>query len=66
MDATNSLPQLGRPIGTAPSTPLEFWVAVQEGTFLQLDDVFELERCESVEIYRRVAGRHARRGLPSE
>ena len=29
----------GRVIGTEDATPLEFWVAVSEGSFLQLDDV---------------------------
>ena len=35
---------VGRVIGTEDSTPLEFWVAVQPGEFLQLDDVIALER----------------------
>ena len=35
---------VGRVIGTDPATPLEFWVAVAEGTFLQLDDVVVVER----------------------
>jgi len=30
---------VGRVLGTQDSTPLEFWVAVGEGQFLQLDDV---------------------------
>jgi hypothetical protein len=34
----------GRVIGTEDATPLEFWVAVSEGHFLQLDDVVALER----------------------
>ncbi|HEX2027353.1 MAG TPA: ATP-binding protein [Nitriliruptorales bacterium] len=35
---------VGRVIGTEDATPLEFWVAVAEGRFLQLDDVVALER----------------------
>jgi DNA helicase HerA-like ATPase len=35
---------VGRVIGTQDSTPLEFWVAIAEGQFLQLDDVVALER----------------------
>jgi DNA helicase HerA-like ATPase len=35
---------VGRVIGTEDSTPLEFWVGVEEGRFLQLDDVVALER----------------------
>ncbi len=34
----------GRVIGTEDSTPFEFWVAIAEGQFLQLDDVVALER----------------------
>lgn len=30
---------VGRILGTQDATPLEFWVAVQEGQYLQLDDV---------------------------
>ncbi|HEX9713246.1 MAG TPA: ATP-binding protein [Actinomycetota bacterium] len=35
---------VGRVIGTQDATPLEFWVAVGPGEFLQLDDVVALER----------------------
>src|SRR3954471_17580088 len=35
---------VGRVIGTDDATPLEFWVAVGPGAFLQLDDVVALER----------------------
>jgi len=35
---------VGRVIGTEDATPLEFWVAIAEGQFLQLDDVVALER----------------------
>ena len=37
-------PTVGRVIGTEDATPLEFWVAVAEGQYLQLDDVVALER----------------------
>jgi uncharacterized protein len=35
---------VGRVIGTEDATPLEFWVAVTPGRYLQLDDVVALER----------------------
>lgn len=35
---------VGRVIGTEDATPLEFWVGVQDGAYLQLDDVVALER----------------------
>src|SRR5580704_11031519 len=35
---------VGRVIGTEDATPLEFWVGVSPGAFLQLDDVVALER----------------------
>src|SRR5262245_13454950 len=35
---------VGRVIGTDESTPLEFWVAIGEGSYLQLDDVVALQR----------------------
>jgi DNA helicase HerA-like ATPase len=35
---------VGRVIGTEDATPLEFWVGVAEGAFIQLDDVVALER----------------------
>lgn len=35
---------VGRVLGTKDSTPLEFWVGVAEGHYLQLDDVVALER----------------------
>jgi len=37
-------PIAGRVIGTEDATPLEFWVAVAPGQFLQLDDVVAVER----------------------
>jgi uncharacterized protein len=35
---------VGRVIGTEPATPLEFWVGVGEGAYLQLDDVVVVDR----------------------
>jgi len=35
---------VGRVLGTEDATPLEFWVGVQEGMFLQLDDVVACSR----------------------
>lgn len=35
---------VGRVMGTEDSTPLEFWVAVDPESYLQLDDVVSLER----------------------
>lgn len=50
---------MGRVLGTRDSTPLEFWVGVGEGEFLQLDDVVALERVlptgELVRVYGTVA-----------
>jgi hypothetical protein len=37
-------PSPSRVIGTEPSTPLEFWVGVGKGSYLQLDDVVMVER----------------------
>jgi DNA helicase HerA-like ATPase len=37
-------PPEGRVIGTDDATPLEFWVGVAPGSFLQLDDVVTCER----------------------
>ena len=41
---TGTSPIVGLVIGTEPATPLEFWVAVAEGSYLQLDDVVMVER----------------------
>jgi hypothetical protein len=50
---------VGRVLGTRDATPLEFWVGVSEGEFLQLDDVVALERVlptgEMVRMYGTVA-----------
>ncbi|MBN1172767.1 MAG: ATP-binding protein [Micromonosporaceae bacterium] len=35
---------VGRVLGTADATPLQFWVAVSPGSYLQLDDVVITER----------------------
>jgi hypothetical protein len=54
----------GRVIGTEDATPLEFWVAIAEGQFLQLDDVVALERTlpngETVRIFGIVVQVRAR------
>jgi hypothetical protein len=50
---------VGRVLGTRDATPLEFWVGVGEGEYLQLDDVIALERVlptgEVVRMYGTVA-----------
>ncbi len=49
---------VGRVLGTRDATPLEFWVGVAEGEFIQLDDVVALERVlptgEMVKMYGTV------------
>ena len=49
---------VGRVLGTRDATPLEFWVGVAEGQFLQLDDVIALERVlptgEQIRMYGTV------------
>ncbi len=44
MDSGATSPVVGLVIGTEPATPLEFWVAVAPGGYLQLDDVVVVER----------------------
>ncbi|HEY8340003.1 MAG TPA: ATP-binding protein [Egibacteraceae bacterium] len=55
---------VGRVIGTEDATPLEFWVGVADGQFLQLDDVVALERTppgrDTVKIYGVVSQVRAR------
>jgi len=55
---------VGRVIGTEDSTPLEYWVAVADHAFLQLDDVVALERTlpdgQRVELYGMVEQVRAR------
>ncbi len=50
---------VGRVLGTRDATPLEFWVGVADGEYLQLDDVVSLERPlpdgEVVRIYGTVS-----------
>ena len=42
--ASSGEEMVGRVLGTEPSTPLEFWVGVAEGQYLQLDEVVTTER----------------------
>ena len=35
---------MGRVLGTADATPLQFWTAVAPGSYLQLDDVVVTQR----------------------
>jgi hypothetical protein len=55
---------VGRVIGTEDATPLEFWVGVQDTSYLQLDDVVALERAlpggESVKMFGVVSQVRAR------
>jgi DNA helicase HerA-like ATPase len=55
---------VARVIGTEDSTPLEFWVGVAEGEYLQLDDVVALQRVlpdgEIVNVYGMVSQVRAR------
>ena len=50
----------GRVIGTEDATPLEFWVAVSDGSFLQLDDVV----APRAHAARTAARAHLRRRRP--
>ncbi len=63
-DSSPDQTTVGRVIGTDDATPLEFWVAVAEGQYLQLDDVVALERVlpggEIVSMYGMVAQVRAR------
>jgi hypothetical protein len=64
MEETSGSAVAGRVIGTEDATPLEFWVGVQEGAYLQLDDVVALERTlpdgRSVKVYGVVSQVRAR------
>ncbi|MDQ3964173.1 MAG: ATP-binding protein [Actinomycetota bacterium] len=55
---------VGRVLGTQDSTPLEFWVGLAEGSYLQLDDVVATERTppggETVSIFGVVSQVRAR------
>jgi uncharacterized protein len=64
-DATPPPQELvGRVLGTEDATPLEFWVGVAPGRFLQLDDVVALQRIppggQPVRIYGVVSQVRAR------
>ena len=39
MTGAGDLEAVGRVLGTVDATPLQFWVAVRPGSYLQLDDV---------------------------
>ncbi len=64
MSEIDQPPLAGRVLGTEDATPLEFWVAVADGSVLQLDDVVALERAlpggDMVRIYGVVAQVRAR------
>ncbi|HEX6238683.1 MAG TPA: ATP-binding protein [Acidimicrobiales bacterium] len=49
-------PVAGLVIGTEPATPLEFWVGVAGGTYLQLDDVVVVDRALPDGQRLRIAG----------
>lgn len=55
---------VGRVLGTVDATPLEFWVGVAEGEYLELDDVVALERVlptgEVVKLFGTVSQVRAR------
>ena len=55
---------VARVLGTEDSTPLEFWVGVAEGHYLQLDDVVALQRVlpdgQIVKVYGMVSQVRAR------
>ncbi len=63
-DAAVERGPVGRVIGTEDATPLDFWVAVQPGAYLQLDDVVALERMlpggDVVKVYGVVSQVRAR------
>jgi DNA helicase HerA-like ATPase len=44
METAGDGPVVGRVLGTADATPLTFWVAVEDGAYLQLDDVVVTKR----------------------
>ena len=55
---------VGRVLGTVDATPLEFWVGVADGEYLELDDVVALERVlptgELVKIFGTISQVRAR------
>ncbi len=64
MDEARVGDTIGRVLGTEDATPLEFWVAVDEGEYIQLDDVVALGRKlptgESIDIFGVVGQVRAR------
>ncbi len=62
--ANGAAPAVGRVIGVDDATPLEFWIAVDPRTTLQLDDVVAVDRLlpdgETVSIYGVVTQIRAR------
>jgi hypothetical protein len=64
MEPEPTSPFVGRVIGTDDATPLEFWVALAPGAFLQLDDPVALERAlpgrEPLRIFGLVTQMRAR------
>ncbi|MFP3901970.1 MAG: ATP-binding protein [Acidimicrobiia bacterium] len=54
--ASTGSPVAGLVIGTEPATPLEFWVGVAGGTYLQLDDVVVVDRALPDGQRLRIAG----------
>ena len=62
---TSVLFVIGRVLGTDDATPLQFWVAIAEGSVVQLDDVIAIDRIlptgERIAIYgivNQVRARH--------
>ena len=47
---------VGRVLGTADATPLQFWTAVAPGSYLQLDDVVVTERTLPDGVGVRISG----------
>jgi DNA helicase HerA-like ATPase len=56
--------RIGRVLGTEDSTPLEFWVGLEQGSYLQLDEVVATDRTppggDAVRIYGVVSQVRAR------
>ncbi|HLH64513.1 MAG TPA: ATP-binding protein [Solirubrobacteraceae bacterium] len=48
--------RVGRVLGTEDSTPLEFWVGIEEHTFLQLDDIVTVQTDVPGEGQLRISG----------
>ncbi|MBX7158749.1 MAG: ATP-binding protein [Acidimicrobiia bacterium] len=60
----DAAPPVGLVVGTDDATPLEYWVAIAPGQYLQLDDVVALERAvpgrDPVRMYGLVGDMRAR------